>query len=232
MIKPELRHTAIRDQQFAGVTYHIEGELVPVLRVSLGQAPIFFDHHILLWKSATTRIGTKAVRGLLKRAMGRMPILLCTATGPGEVAFSRDGAGQIIPIHLQPGQGIHTREHQYLAATGQVAYTITRARGIMNWVLGGNTLLIDHFRAEGGPGIVWLHGYGNVFEVTLAEGEAIDVEPGAWFYKDPSVTMTTITQNLSAGLLASAVSFFWNRLTGPGRVGLQSLYVPPSPGAI
>ena len=32
-----------------------------------------------------------------------------------------------------------------------------------------------------------LHGYGNVFERTLAEGESIQVEPGGFLYKDASV---------------------------------------------
>ncbi len=230
MIHPRLRHAAVCDEQFAGVTYCIEGELVPVLRVTLDRTPIFFDHHILLWKNASTRIGAKTGRGFLRRAMGRMPLLLCTATGPGEIALSRDGTGQIVPIHLQPGQAVETRKHQYLAATHRVAYGIRRVKGVRNWIMGDNALFMDRFAAEGEPGIVWLHGYGNVFEVTLADQEALDVEPGAWLYKDVSVTMTTIVQNLSAGLLASPTSFFWNRLTGPGRVGLQSLRVPAGTG--
>ncbi len=226
MAVPQLRRTVSGEERFAGVTYHIEGELVPVLRISLDETPVFFEHHILLWKSPSTRVGAKAVRGLIKRAIGGLPILLTSATGPGEIAFSRDGAGQIVPIHLEAGQTLDVREHQYLAATDQVAYSVTRVRGIMNWVFGGNTLIIDQFRADNAPGIVWVHGFGNVFEITLGAGEALDLEPGAWLYKDPSVSMKTVTQNLSAGLFGSAGSFFWNRMTGPGRVGLQSMYIP------
>jgi uncharacterized protein (AIM24 family) len=77
-------------------------------------------------------------------------------------------------------------------------------------------------RAEG---ILWLHGYGNAFETTLKQGEQIDIEPGGWIYKDQSVQMQTITQRLSTGFFASAGQLFWNRFTGPGRVGLQSMYV-------
>jgi uncharacterized protein (AIM24 family) len=91
--------------------------------------------------------------------------------------------------------------------------------------LGGTGFFIDHFTAQGGEGIVWVHGYGNVFEVTLAAGEQIDIEPGGWIYKDPSVTMETQLQKLSTGLFASACSFVWNRFTGPGRVGIQTMYV-------
>ena len=33
----------IRDEKFAGVTYHIEGELVPVLQVELSQVPFILS---------------------------------------------------------------------------------------------------------------------------------------------------------------------------------------------
>jgi len=52
---PILKPTAARDEQFAGVTYHIEGELVPVLRIELASVPVYFEHHILLWKEPERR---------------------------------------------------------------------------------------------------------------------------------------------------------------------------------
>ena len=64
-------------------------------------------------------------------------------------------------------------------------------------------------------------------KVTLAPGEQIDIEPGGWLYKDPTVRMDTIFQKLSTGFFASAGQLFWNRFTGPGRVGLQSMYYHP-----
>lgn len=89
--------------------------------------------------------------------------------------------------------------------------------------LGGTGFFIDTFTAADNEGIVWLHGYGNVFEVTLHPGEMIDIEPGSWVYKDQSVQMQTQFQKLSTGLLASAGQIVWNRFTGPGRVGVQSM---------
>src|SRR5437016_3560727 len=73
-------------------------------------------------------------------------------------------------------------------------------------------------------GVLWLHGYGNVFVVTLGQGEQIDIEPGGWIYKDRTVQMQTIFQKISTGVFASAGQLFWNRFTGPGRIALQSMY--------
>jgi len=92
-------------------------------------------------------------------------------------------------------------------------------------LMGGTGFFIDQFHGHQGEGIVWLHGYGNVFEKVLAPGEQIEVEPGGWLYRDPSVKMETNMQKLGAGLFATGLGFVTNRFTGPGRLALQSMYL-------
>jgi uncharacterized protein (AIM24 family) len=222
---PILRPTAARDERFAGVTYNIEGELVPVLRIELGIVPVYFEHHILLWKEIQTQIGIKPLKGAFRRAIAGMPILMTEVSGPGQIAFSRDGSGHVFAIHLNRGEGIDMREHQFLAATSSVEYSFTRIKGISNMLLGGTGFFIDQFVARDSEGIVWVHGYGNVFDVTLGAGEQIDIEPGGWVYKDGSVRMETLFQKFSTGLFASAAQIVCNRFTGPGRIGIQSMYL-------
>ena len=113
------------------------------------------------------------------------------------------------------------REHQYLGASTTLSYSYKRYKGFSNSVLGGNDFFMDIFSAELEPGILWLYGYGDVFEVELAQGETIDVESGAWVYKDPTVELDTCRLKLTSGLIASR-TFMCNRFTGPGRVGIQS----------
>ncbi len=217
--------TGTRDENFGGVTYHLEGELVPVLHVEMGRVPVYFEHHILLWKDPRVTIQVKQLAGAFKRVMSGMPIFMTEAHGPGHIAFSRDGAGHVWGMHLKQGESIDVREHQFLAATGHVDYTFKRVKGVANMLFGGSGFFIDTFSAAQNDGIVWLHGYGNVFEVTLHPGEQIDIEPGGWVYKDASVTMETQMQRLSTGLLASAGQLTWNRFIGPGRVAIQSMYM-------
>jgi uncharacterized protein (AIM24 family) len=205
------------------LSYQIAGELVPVLDIELGGEEIYFEHHILLWKDPSVTIGVKTLKGAFKRLIAGMAIFMTEARGPGHISFSRDGVGQVFPIHLQRGQEIEVREHQFLAATSSVDYTFVRVQGIANMFLGGTGFFIDRFSCVRDPGILWLHGYGNVFEIELRAGDAIDVEPGAWVYKDRSVSMETQFQRLSTGLFASAGQLTWNRFTGPGRLGLQSM---------
>ena len=222
---PRLMPTSATGETYAGVTYHLDGELVPVLTVDVSNRGIFFEHHILLWKNPKVRIGIMPMKGAIRRMMAGMQIFVTRATGQGCIAFSRDGAGHVVPVHLSKGQGLHVREHQFLAATDGVRYTYERVRGLSNLLFGQSGFFIDHFVADGEDGILWLHGYGNVFEKTLAAGESIDVEPGGWVYKDPAVSMETVSDRLTSGLFAAGFNLILNRFTGPGRLGLQSMYL-------
>lgn len=227
MTQPVLLPTNLQNETFAGLTYHIQGELVPALTIELlaGQS-VYFEHHVLLWKNTTINIGIKSMSGMLKRMFAGMQLFVTEATGTGQISFSRDGTGHIVPIHLHQGEELQVREHQFLAASQHVDYSFERIQGFSNLVIGGNDFFLDKFRGNTGDGIVWIHGYGNVFEKILADSEQIDVEPTAWLYKDPTVKMDTVSQKVSTGILSSA-NFFMNRFTGPGRLGIQSMYYSP-----
>jgi len=154
-----------------------------------------------------------------------MPVFMVQALGPGQIGFSRDGAGHVFGIHLQGGQSLDVREHQWLAATESLDFTFNRVKGFANMMFSGTGFFIDTFTCMAPQGILWLHGYGNVFELTLGPNQQIDVESGGWVYKDPSVRMETVVQQLSTGIFASAGQLVFNRFTGPGRLGVQSMYI-------
>ena len=205
------------------VAVRIEGELVPVVDVELGgRENIYFEHHVLLWKDTGVNIGLKALKGAVKRVFAGLQIFVTQAAGPGNISFSRDAPGQIVALQMQAGEEIHVREHQFLLATDGVAYDFFRVRGVANILFGGTGFFIDRFVNQGGAGLLLLHGYGNVFTKVLAPGEQIDVEPGAFLWKDASVQFTTNVTNLSTGIFGGT-SFTLNRFVGPGRLGIQSM---------
>jgi uncharacterized protein (AIM24 family) len=222
---PVLAPTSAANETFGGVTYHIDGELVPVLSVDVSRMPVYFEHHILLWKHTTVRVGLKTLKGALKRMVAGMQVFVTQASGQGVIAFSRDGAGHIVPIHLAHGQELQVREHQFLAATESIDYSFERVSGVSNMLFGQSGFFIDRFRGRDGDGVLWLHGYGNVFEKVLAAGESIDIEPGGWLYKDTTVRMDTVLDKLTSGMFGATMNFVVNRFTGPGRVGIQSMYL-------
>jgi uncharacterized protein (AIM24 family) len=223
--RPKILPTQATDEMFANVRYHLDGELVPMLTVELPPGDsVYFEHHVLLWKHPEVDIGIRPMQGALKRMIAGMQIFVTEARGPGQIAFSRDGAGHIVPMHVKAGEELHVREHQFLAATANIDDTFERVKGVANLLFGGTGFFIDKFHGHKGDGILWLHGYGNVFEKVLGAGESIDVEPGGWLYKDPSVRMETKMARLTTGVLGG-LNLVLNRFTGPGRLGLQSMYL-------
>lgn len=224
------------------MTIRVEGELVPVADVELGsQQTIYFEHHILLWKQPDVTLGFTSLEHSTKRFFAGLEIFISTAQGPGNISFSREAPGQIVTLRLAPGESVDVREHQFLMATSNVDYNFYWQTGLANVFFSRTGLFIDRFTGKG-DGVVLLHGYGNVFEKTLQPGEMLDVEPGAWLWKDANVRMDTVSvlQSQGAGGLLGALGAFvggaaltLNRFYGPGRVGLQSMtyHAPAAEGA-
>jgi hypothetical protein len=69
MIAPELLTTPVYEAVYGGVAYRIEGAVVPVLHVELQETPVYFEHHILLWKEPAVQVRLKS----LKRGVPALP---------------------------------------------------------------------------------------------------------------------------------------------------------------
>jgi uncharacterized protein (AIM24 family) len=200
----------------------VEGEIVPVVEIALGQGDgVYFEHHAMLWKEDRVPMQVMRLQGP-KRSLFGIPHLVTLAGGPGRIAFSRDATGEIVVLPLHPGMELDVREHAFLLASARVQYTYTRIKGLANILHGGNGMWMDRFVTVDAPGLLVLHGYGNVFERMLRPGEVIQIEPGAMLFKDASVTMESEKIKLSAGFFGNAM--YVARMTGPGRVGIQSMY--------
>ena len=175
---PKLMPTKAEAETFGGVTYHIDGELVPVLTVDVSRSSIYFEHHILLWKHSTIVIKLKQMQGALKRMMAGMQIFVTEASGPGMIAFSRDGAGHIVPIHLPQGRELEVREHQFLAATDAIDYSFTRLKGVANMLFGGTGFFVDRFHATGNEILALSRRNTHVRSLALALGRKRTVAAG------------------------------------------------------
>lgn len=219
---PRLRD--MTEFHFASSTCQVEGEIVPVAEINLASGDwAFFEHHTLLWKDEHLELDTLPTDGGMKRAFGGMPFMVTVARGPGRLAVSRDNTGEMVTLPLQPGEEVDVRGHAFLLATHSIDYSFIRIKGLKNILHGGEGLYLDRFKAKDEQGLVILHGYGNVFERELAAGEVILVEPGGFLYKDASVTMDTEQQKLKTSLFGTQ-GLWLAKLTGPGRVGIQSMY--------
>ena len=89
MAVPVQLTTNVQNETFGGVTYHIEGELVPALHLELSNTGVYFEHHTLLWKDPAVQIALHPMKGAFKRVLAGMPFLLTGASGPGFIRALR-----------------------------------------------------------------------------------------------------------------------------------------------
>lgn len=223
--------------QFGSSSCQIEGLYVPVADMNLSpDDSIYFAHHVLLWKDTQIKITTLPLKGAWKRMLAGMPVIMTQARGPGRIAFSRDAPGELIALPIQPGYSVDVREHIFLVATGQVTYDFFQTNIWFATKDGDETethyplgMFMDRFRAQNTPGLVLVHGAGNVFVRTLRPQETILVKPTALLFKDSSVQMQLHMEvpKTSFSLLSFwSLRYMWLRLVGPGRVAVQSAFEP------
>jgi len=274
---PQIRD--LTEIKWSSSTAQVDGTVVPVVDVELGGGDaVFFEHHVMLWKDDTTAMAVMDTPGGMKqRRLSGMPFVLSVATGPGRVSFSRDAPGEIVVLPVDPGTEIDAREHAMLLASAGLNYSFEKLQGLKLMLASGSGMYLDRFAATDATGLVVLHGYGNVLQRELGEGETVQVEPGGFLYKDSSVQMELVTQaieradadgsggggatagaqaakgfasrglagikaaraamksgdkvgGLVSGLQAAVsastgTSMTLLKFTGPGRVGIQSMYM-------
>lgn len=221
--------------QVGNSTCQIEGLYVPVADMNLAAGDsVYFTHHVLLWKDPQVNITAMSLAGAWKRMFAGLPLIMTQAEGPGHIAFSKDAPGELIPVALQPGQSFDVREHMLLTATSNVTYDWFQT-GIWFETKDGDETethyplgrFMDRFTSPTSPGLVLLHAAGNIFVRSLAPGETILIKPSALVFKDPGVRMHLHFEH--PGSIFSTWRYWsnrylWLRLTGPGRVAIQSVF--------
>lgn len=219
---------------FGNSVCQIEGLYVPVADMKLAPEDwVYFTHNVLLWKDPQVVISAMSLKGAWKRLMGGLPLVMTQAQGPGHIAFSQDGPGELIALPLQAGQSIDVREHLFLAATGNIHYDWFQTNLWFRTRRGNDTetryplgQVMDRFGAAQAPGLLLLHAAGNVFVRELAPGQTILVKPTALVFKDPSVQMALHFERPSMGFSpwGAGQNYLWLRLGGPGRIAVQSVF--------
>jgi uncharacterized protein (AIM24 family) len=182
--------------------------------------------------------------GAWNRMLAGMPLVMLEARGPGHLALSDNHAGDVIALPLLPGQQVWTREHRFLAASGNITYTWQQT-GVWYSTRSGDDREThyplgqfgDLFVAQNVPGLVLLHSPGNTFLRDLAPGETILVQPSALLYRDVSVSMHLHLEYPHGFQQISWRSTFsqrtiWLRLIGPGRVAVASVFGHTSSEAV
>jgi uncharacterized protein (AIM24 family) len=216
--------------QFGRSRCQITGTSVPVAQMDLAaDDQIYFSHHVLLWTDPGTQLTVRPMPSAWARKKAGMPLVMLDAAGPGHIALSEDDAGEIVVVPLEAGRSVDVMEGHFLMASAAVTYSLRYTE--VWWSIGtGNHAeshfplgrYMDRFSAEQ-RGLLLLHASGNTFIRDLREDERIYLAPRALVYKDASVHMNIHMERPASPKKHWQLSQLV-RLTGPGRVAIQSQY--------
>jgi len=171
-----------------------------------------------------TSTGGGILKGL-KRALTGESFFITTflnrSREPRRVAFAAPYPGKIIPLDLRAvgGRFICQKDSFLCAAQGteiEVAFTKRLGAGIF----GGEGFILQRLE---GDGMAFLHAGGTIVEKELAAGESLRVDTGCLVGMAPTVDYNIQFVGGFKNALFGGEGLFLARLTGPGKVYLQSL---------
>ena len=222
------------DSDASGVAHRVLGTTMPVLEVQLqpGQSVISQGGE-LSWMSPTIAMSTQTsgaggsgFGGVFKRALSGTSIFMSQYTasgGQGMVAFATKMPGHIKAVSVDANQEYMVSRLGFMAATPDVNLTIAFQQKLGVGIFSGNGFIMQRI---GGQGTAWIELSGELVEYDLAAGEVMMVHPGHIGLFDARVNLEIQAVKGIKNMLFGADTIFLAKLTGPGKIYLQTLTLP------
>jgi uncharacterized protein (TIGR00266 family) len=213
----------------------IRGTTMPVLEVHLtpGESVVaetgqlgWFDEGIEL-ETTTAAAGADGLWDAAKRTLGGGTFFMTryrAATQPGRIAFPARLPGKIVQVPLGQDRSYLIQRHGFLAGLeGCELSTAFQPRKVGSAMFGGFGLILQKLA---GTGHAWIELSGELSEYDLQPGQSIRVHPAHVGLVESSVEYELTTVPGIKNKLFGGDGLFLLRLTGPGKVWLQSLSLP------
>ncbi|MBQ3409005.1 MAG: TIGR00266 family protein [Clostridia bacterium] len=209
------------------MNYEILGKTVPVVEVTLNKGEAMYSQTGgMSWQSNGINMKTNAKGGLLK-SIGRMfsgeSIFMNTYTAEvdgAKIAFATTVPGDIIGLDMaKHKQGFIFQKGAFLCAEPSVNVKVTFSKRISAGFFGGEGFILQ--RAEG-TGKLFLEIDGDPIIKKLAQGEVLKVDTGNVVGFEPTVNYEVEMIKGFGNIFLGGEGLFLTKLTGPGKVIIQS----------
>ncbi len=217
--------------------YRIIGSTMPAVEIKF-DAPgerVFTQSGGMTWMSDGINMETNARGGFMK-GLGRMfageSLFMATYTSlrpDSYIAFASTAPGQIYTLDVTATGGMICQKGAFLCAQDSVDIDITFTRKFSSGLFGGEGFILQDIH---GKGLAFLEIDGDMIERTLAPGEVLKVDTGNVVAFDRTVGYEIETVRGFGNILFGGEGLFLTRLTGPGRVILQTQNIADFAGRI
>ena len=216
--------------------YEISGGSFPTVICTLQKGETMKDESgAMAFMTSNIKMETNTGGGLLKglgRALAGDTIFLNFFTAESDnqkIAFSACYPGKIIPIELTGSNTIIGEKNAFLAAEESVDIDIYFKKSFGAGLFGGEGFVLQKFT---GTGMVFLEIDGEVIEHDLQPGEHLLVNQGHIAAMEESVDFDVERVKGAKNMLFGGEGLFFTKLTGPGKVWIQTMPVSKLADAI
>lgn len=143
-----------------------------------------------------------------------------TARGDGMIAFGSSFPGNILPLELTGAHGYIFQKSAFLASEAGVELSVHFNKKIGVGFFGGEGFIMQRLT---GRGIAFVEVDGDLIEYDLAVGEEMLVDTGNVLGFEESVRMEIQEVAGLKNKLLGGEGLFHTRLTGPGKIWLQTM---------
>lgn len=211
------------------IRYEIEGGNLPVVICypEAGQT-LCTESGAMSWMSPNMKMDTNSGGGI-KKALGRMfsgeSIFMNEYTaqgGTGMIAFASSFPGSIIPYQVSEGNGIVVQKRGFLAMEKGLDLSVYFQKKLGRGFFGGEGFIMQRIT---GYGMVFLEIDGYCKEYNLGVGESIIVDTGYLAAMSDTCMMDIQPVQGAKNIFLGGEGLFHTRITGPGKVYIQSMPV-------
>jgi uncharacterized protein (TIGR00266 family) len=171
-----------------------------------------------------TSTGGGVLKGLARAFTGES-FFITSFTNNGRekrrAAFAAPYPGKIIPLDLTAlGGTFLCQKDSYLCSASGIDIEIAFTKRLGAGIFGGEGFILQRLK---GDGLAFVHAGGTIIERTLAAGETLRVDTGCLVAFAPTVDYDIQFVGGFKNMLFGGEGLFFAKLTGPGKVYLQSL---------
>lgn len=207
--------------------YEVIGDTMPAVEVTFDQAgeSMYTQSGGMAWMSEGIAMDSN-MRGGLGKSIGRMfsgeSIFMATyrAERPGaSIAFASTVAGEVLPVDIGACGGLIAQKGAFLCSEDTVELSVAFTKKLSAGLFGGEGFILQDIH---GTGMVFLEIDGNKVEKVLAPGEVLKVDTGNVVAFEKTVQYEIERVKGLKNIFFGGEGLFLTKLTGPGRVILQT----------
>ena len=207
--------------------YEILGKTVPVIEATFNQGESMYTQSGgMSWQTQGIKMKTNARGGVMK-SLGRMfageSIFMSSYEAEidgAKIAFATTVPGDIIPVNMtNTPNGIMLQKKAFLCAEEDVELKIKFTKKFSAGLFGGEGFILQQAT---GRGMLFLEIDGDPIVKELAPGEVLKVDTGNVVAFEPTVSYEIETVKGLGNIFLGGEGLFLTRLTGPGKVIIQS----------